>query len=263
MGSVQGTLGVRRFATDAAQVATVKEALIFFATAARVAERAVFDGIPIDRRDRATGAGWSAKDVLAPIPAGRDRPARRLQAGVDRNQSPSPARMALRFDDATLDIMNARSHAQRARWTWEHVEADAGASFARLIAALRATDELLLKDSGLLVGSILGSGPLHDLEHLSAVPGVRRKAPSRALVAVGREIAEAGVLAEDDAGRLLYNLACREALEGRIASARRMLRSALRVRPDLRAYAAQDADLVRLHGELGALSSQSRRFAGN
>jgi hypothetical protein len=263
MGSVQGTLGVRRFATDAAQVATVKEALIVFATAARVAERAVFDGIPIDRRDRATGAGWSAKDVLAHISAWRDRQARRLQAGVDRNQSPSPARMALRFDDATLDIMNARSHAQRARWTWEHVEADAGASFARLIAALRATDELLLKDSGLLVGSILGSGPLHDLEHLSAVPGVRRKAPSRALVAVGREIAEAGVLAEDDAGRLLYNLACREALEGRIASARRMLRSALRVRPDLRAYAAQDADLVRLHGELGALSSQSRRFAGN
>jgi hypothetical protein len=27
-----------------------------------------------------------------------------------------------------------------------------------------------------------GSGPLHDLEHLSAVPGSRRMAPSRALV---------------------------------------------------------------------------------
>ncbi len=254
---------MRQFAADAAHVASVKEALILFATAARVAERAVFDGIATDRRNRRPSGGWSPKDVLAHISAWRDRQALRLQAGVDRNRAPSPARMALRFDDATLDTMNARSHAERANWTWEHVEADADASSARLIAALRATDEMLLKDSAILVGSILGSGPLHDLEHLSAVPGVRRKTPSRGLVAVGREIAKAGVLATDDAGLLLYNLACREALEGRIASARRVLRSALRIRPDLRAYAAQDADLVRLHGELGALSSQSRRSAGN
>jgi hypothetical protein len=251
MGTEPRVRAVQAFATAASRVTTASEALVVFVEAARAAERAVFGGIPPRRRDRGIGDTWSAKDVLAHISAWRDRQARRLTAGGG-TRGPSGDRMAIRLNDVTLEAVNAKSHAQRAAWTWEQVEADADASAERLIAALRATDLGLLRDGALLVGSILGSGPLHDLEHLSAVPGSRRMAPSRALVQVGRRIAESGALGENDAARLLYNLACREALDGRLVSARSLLDRALGMRPALSSMAAADQDLVRLRSGLEA-----------
>ncbi len=238
-------------------LADANDGLIVFVQAARAAERLIFDEIPAERRDHRVGASWSAKDVLAHISAWRDRQASRLTTRAGGTRASSAVRMAIRLDDAAIDIVNAKSHAQRAAWAWERVEADADASAGRLIAALRATDASLLRDNGLLVGSILGSGPLHDLEHLSAVPGTRRKAPARALVQVGRRIAGAGVLLDGDAGQLLYNLACREALDGRLASARQLLRAAFRLRPDLAVWAATDTDLARLRAELKAMLAGS------
>lgn len=258
MGTDPQVRAVQALVGAASNVTTAREALIVFVEAAREAERAVFGKIPPRRRDRGIGDSWSAKDVLAHISAWRDRQARRLTAGTSGARAPSPSRMAIRLNDAALEAVNARSHAQRAEWAWEQVEADADVSAERLIAALRATDSGLLGSGELLVGSILGSGPLHDLEHLSAVPGSRRTAPSRALVQVGRRIAESGALGESNAARLLYNLACREALDGRLASARRLLDSALGMRPALSSMAKADHDLLRLRSGLEALTPSAR-----
>jgi hypothetical protein len=231
---------------------TVNDALIAFVEAARTAERAVFGALPPESRDAATGDAWSAKDILAHLAAWRDRQASRLQAAtgdVGAWSTTSATSVALNLDAATLEVMNAQSHAERATWTWERVDGEADASTRRLIVALRATDPVRLATSDVAIGSLLGSGPVHDLEHLGTVPGGQLRGPSRDLVQVGRRIAESGALAEQPAGLLLYNLACRDALDGRVASARRLLRSALRKRPDLAAFAATDADLIVLRGE--------------
>ena len=61
-------------------------------------------------------------------------------------------------------------------------------------------------------------------------------------------------LPDSDRGVGLYNLACAHAVAGRLGRAVPLLRGAFRLRPDLAAFAQEDADLVALRDELASLA---------
>lgn len=214
--------------------------------AAAEAEHEVFSAIvPGEREVPAADGGWSPKDVLAHLAAWRGHQVARMRAIREGREEPA--------DGGETDEINAVIHAERAEWTWARVLADAEASSSGLVAEVEAaSDETLATDR--INGTIMGNGPEHDLAHL---PGAAARAGLEARVGTLADtvagMVDRGGWPDRAAAYARYNLACFQALGGRLDPARRLLRQALAEREDLRAFAPDDADLVALRDELPTL----------
>jgi len=239
--------------------------LVAMLTATRDAEHDLFAMLQPDMRDLPGQIGeWSAKDVLGHLAAWRSIEARRLasrekaEAGTDAVTIPGDGEPsdADPSDDEPIDGANARLHAERDDWSWEEVAAAADESIEALAAAIRATPAQALRSSSRLVAGIGANGANHALGHLAEVASMA--GGDKRFRALGDEIEAIlmhGELPDDGAGTLLYNIACHDAMTGRLDGARRRLRDAFRLRPDLVAWAEQDSDVDALRGELHDLAA--------
>ncbi|MDP9272814.1 MAG: hypothetical protein M3O93_04670 [Chloroflexota bacterium] len=238
--------------------------LVAMLTVTGAAEHDLFAMLQPDMRDLSGQIGeWSAKDVLGHLAAWRSIEARRLTSreaadpGTDAETMPKDGEAGEDPADEPIDDTNARLHAERDAWSWEQVAAAADESIDALAAAIRATPATALRSSSRLVAGIGANGANHALGHLADVAsmagGDRR---FRALAAEIEAILTRGEIPDDGAGTLLYNIACHDAMTGRLDDARRRLRDAFRLRPDLVAWAEEDSDVAALQGELSELAAE-------
>ncbi len=72
-----------------------------------------------------------------------------------------------------------------------------------------------------------------------------------------QRIVESGGLPERDAAAAAYNIACFQALAGRLDDARPLLRRAFQLNPELADWARQDTDLTALRDELDELTAKA------
>ena len=72
-----------------------------------------------------------------------------------------------------------------------------------------------------------------------------------------QRIVEGGGLPERDAAVAAYNVACFQALAGRLDEARALLRRAFQLNPELADWAKEDTDLTALRDELPELSAKA------
>jgi hypothetical protein len=216
--------------------------------AGRSAERDVIGALPPDVRDTPAAAGeWSPKDVQAHLSAWKARQANRLRAAQRGEEIESVG--------GRIDEINAEQYAARVDWPWDEVAAEAERVSDDLAAAVVETNTAVLTSDDRLLGGCFGNGPSHTFEHLGPLAARHGTEPHvLALGAALAEVARDGSLPDRDAGVLLYNLACRHALEGRLDEARSLLPDAFRLRPDLVEYAPTDDDLVALRGGLAELA---------
>ena len=232
--------------TDTSELRTE---LIDSLRACREAERAIFTALdPATRDAPGPGGGWSAKDNLAHLAAWRHRQATKMAA--IRDGLPEPT---LPGDD--IDATNAIFHKERARWSWDQVDADADASLDALVAAVEAAGDQDLTE-GKVLGSIMGDGPEHDLAHLGALAaGVGMSDRVRDLADRTQAMLDHGVWPDRAAAYARYNLACYRALAGDLDEARALLRLALPSQGELLALAPKDDDLIALREELPSLAA--------
>jgi hypothetical protein len=211
-------------------------------------EREVFDAVPPGARDRISVGEWSPKDVVAHLAAWRDRQVTRMER-EGRGEPPDTS------GNQETDVINAQLHDERAGWTWDQALGEATASWTRLSRAVRAANPDRLTGVEGLIGGIMGNGPSHDLEHLPAVARIAgREQRVEDLTERITAVAQRGAFPDNDAGTLIYNLACWASLDGRLETARSLLTRAFRLRPDLIEYAPSDNDLAALHEELEQLA---------
>lgn len=240
---------------EAAGGSPLQDDLIEMLEATRAAEREIFALLEPPVRDAPARIGeWSAKDLLAHLAAWRGVEAERLRTGV-RDLQPDTAEGDARA--ATDDEANARIQARRAGWSWERVAADAEASIDALEAQIRPTSAEDLTRSDQLVAGIGGNGANHAIAHLgeaAALAGDEAQRRFRAFTDRIEAILLQGRLPDRDAGVMLYNVACFDALGGRLDDARRLLRDAFKRRPELVEWAREDDDVAVLRSELDTLA---------
>ncbi len=214
----------------------------------RDAERAIFAALdPVTRDAPGPDGGWSPKDNLAHLAAWRNRQATKMAAL--RTGLPEPA-----LPGDGLDETNAIFHAERARWTWDQVDADADASLDALIAAITAAGDDDLVEQKIL-GSIMGDGPEHDLGHLAPIAAtVGMSDRVRDLADRTQDMLDHGIWPDRAAAYARYNLACFRALAGDLDAARALLRVALPGQEELQALAPNDDDLIALRDEMPSLA---------
>jgi hypothetical protein len=220
----------------------------------RAAERDLFAMLGHDVRDAVGTIGeWSAKDLLGHIAAWRAIEARRLEATARGEAFPAddPA------PNEPIDDANAHLHTRRQGWTWEAVDREADASVEALVGAIGLSSHDVLCECDGTVAGIGANGANHALAHLSDV----------ALLGGGQQRFDTFVheveailarrhLRPRDSGVMLYNIACHHTLSGELDEARRLLRLALRLHPELIASARDDDDLAALRDEIPALAER-------
>ncbi len=231
--------------------------LVEMLTATCAAERDVFGMLEPAVRDAPRLIGeWSAKDVLAHLAAWRAIEAHRLETGWDRQSGEDAAGSSGLAESE--DEANARIQAQRADWPWEQVVSEAEASIDALVASIRGTPAETLRKSERLVAGIGSNGANHAIGHLADVaPLANGDARFRAFADEIEAILLRGRLPDRDAGVMLYNIACFNALAGQLAEARRLLVDAFGRRQDLLEWALQDPDVAALRDELPGLAASA------
>jgi len=245
---------------DAAPPSALHTDLVEMLEATRTAERALFELMDASVRDAPRTIGeWSAKDLLAHLAAWRAVEAERLRTGWHDRQADTAGDTGGGADGEgeSEDEANARIQAERSAWPWDRVAAAAETSIDELEAAIVATSAETLARSENLVAGIGANGANHAIAHLGDAAGVAGPAAApgfRAFEARIEAIIVRGRIPDRDVGVMLYNLACNAALTGRADEARRLLRDALRRRPDLFELAVEDADLVTIRAELPVLA---------
>ena len=153
-----------------------------------------------------------------------------------------------------LDATNAIFHDERARWSWDAVDADADATANELIVEIEAASDAALTEQSVL-GPIMGDGPEHDLGHLGAIAkSVGMTDRVRALADRTQAMLDRGDWPERAASVARYNLACFHALSGDLDAARALLRQVLPGNDELRDLAPKDNDLIALRDEIPTLS---------
>ena len=241
---------------DAAGGSPLHDDLIEMLEATRAAEREIFALLEPSVRDAPGRIGdWSAKDLLAHLAAWRGVEAERLRTGTrelqpDMADGDAPA--------ATDDEANARIQTRRASWSWEQVAAEAEASIDALEAQVRTTSGEDLSRADQLVAGIGANGANHAIAHLgeaAALAGDEAETRFRAFADRIEQILLRGRLPDRDAAVMLYNVACFDALGGRLDAARRLLRDAFKRRPELLDWAREDGDVATLHPELDSLAT--------
>ena len=226
------------------------DSLIEQLRAMRDAEHRLFGALDPAVRDRPIRPGdWSPKDHQAHLTAWKGRQVGRIRAV--RQGAPFPV------DDRETDAINAELQALRADTPWDAIVSEADAVSEELVDEIRAAGDRVILDSGRLIGGIFGNGPFHAATHFAWLVadgvGMEDSAVEGFLDEEARLLA-ATDLPDSDRGVGLYNLACAQAVGGRLERARPFLRDAFRLRPDLAEFANGDPDLVALRDELGALA---------
>ena len=229
----------------------VRGDLVTMLTATRAAERELFARFDPATRDSPPAPGeWSPKDIQAHLSGWKARQVKRYEAARNGQGPDTP-------DGREIDEVNAEMHEARAAWPWDDVLAEADQVSDQLVAQVQAADPPVLLGPDSLLGSTFGNGASHALEHLPQL--ARRVGDESAVDALAAELARlasSGSIPERDAATLVYNLACFQALAGRLDAARDLLPGAFRLRPDLLEWGLEDSDLAALHDELAALAAQ-------
>jgi uncharacterized protein (TIGR03083 family) len=233
--------------TPAAAQTPLHDDLVDMLTTTSSAEQDLFAGLDPADRDAPRRIGeWSAKDVLAHLAAWRAIEAQRLN-GTEPADGPGQI--------ADEDEANALIQSERASWSWDQVLSAANESIDALVNAIRGTNAETLQTSEQLVAGIGANGANHAIAHLGDVARMSgQQERYRAFADKVEEIVLRARLPQRDAGVMLYNIACYHALNGDLEDARRFLRDAFGLRPDLMEYAPTDSDLVSLRDELSELA---------
>jgi tetratricopeptide (TPR) repeat protein len=220
----------------------------------REAERDVFGGLDPDARDRPMREGdWSPKDHQAHLTAWKARQANRY---ADSRRGEEPPEMS----DNEIQSINTEQQAARADWDWHAINQEADEASERLIREISATDPEQLAQSERLIQGTFGNGPFHAFEHFGWIQQAGVGADAGRIAAYLDEtqrIVDSGHLPDRDAAAAAYNIACFQALAGRIDEARPLLRRAFQLNPELADFATQDTDLTALREELGELAGKA------
>jgi hypothetical protein len=218
----------------------------------RVAEQDVFGGLDPEVRDRPLREGdWSPKDHQAHLTAWKARQANRY-AGARRGEE--PPEMA----DDEIQAINAEQQAARADWSWDAINEEADEVTERLIREISATQTDELARSERLIQGTFGNGPNHAMEHFGWLREANIGADESRIAAYmdeTQQIVERGQLSDRDAATAAYNVACFQALAGRLDAARPLLRHAFQLNPELMTFAKEDTDLTALRDELDELAA--------
>jgi hypothetical protein len=184
---------------------------------------------------------WTVKDNVAHLSVWRENAAGILDAARTGTEYDGPA------NDGDVDAQNAEIYEAHRADSAASVRAAAAATYEALIVAIRAcSEEDLLrersKDAGPVWRVVPGNGHAHVAQHLSYW------AADRGDEAASEEAARWGYaldieLFPDNQPVADYNLACFYARSGDADRALPLLQAALRARPDLRAFALEDADI--------------------
>ena len=227
--------------------------LIAMLSASRQAERDLFAALPAELRDRpATIGEWSAKDVLAHLGAWRSVEARRIAAA--RNGEPNPP------EDpelgAPVDESNRLLHEDFAGASWEEVELRADESVDALVGEMWISSSVILCDCQDDIVGIGANSTNHATAHLSDIARLAGKMDRyRAYGLEIERVLAGGHLPPRDSSVLLYNMACHFSLADDVDDARRLLRIAFRLRPDLVETATEDPDLTPLRDAIPSLAA--------
>jgi hypothetical protein len=228
--------------------------LIALLRSMRDAERDVFGGLDPEVRDRPLRDGdWSPKDHQAHLTAWKARQANRY---ADARRGEEPAEMS----DDEIQAINAEQQAARAGWDWEAISNEADEVSERLIGEISATGADALARSEPLIRGTFGNGPFHAMEHFGWLQEADVGADTQRITAYldeTQQIVEGGQLPDRDAAAAAYNVACFQALAGRLDAARPLLRRAFQLDPELAEWAKQDSDLTALRGELDELTARA------
>jgi hypothetical protein len=205
-----------------------------------------------DEQRAATGAmdHWSARDVVGHLTEWIARLVSDLElAGQDASRH-----VPSNYDH--IDETNAEIYAQYQSLSWEEIIARLEDSFAGLIAHTQAAsaDELVdthripWRQGRPLWQMITGTAVEHPILHLGyfQIGNGNLAAAARLQEACTTRLLE---LDDIPAWRAIhiYNLACIQALSGRVEKALANLDEALRLSPDLAEWSKQDPDLAGLH----------------
>jgi Protein of unknown function (DUF1706) len=185
--------------------------------------------------------GWTAKDNIAHLSTWREHAVRALDAMRLGHPVDGPA------NESDLDGRNAEIYEAHRGDSAAAVRAAASDSYGALIAAVNAcTDEDLLRerpDNGGPVWRVVpGNGHGHVAQHLSYW-AAEHDDPGGAEDAARWTYALDTELFPDNQAVADYNFACFYARNAHADQALPLLAAALQSRPDLRAFALEDADI--------------------
>jgi hypothetical protein len=206
--------------------------------AARTKEALLLEAV--DDEPPAAAGRWTAKDSVAHLNTWREHAVRALES----------ARLGKPFEgpavDTDVDARNAEIYEAHRGDSAAAVRTAASDSYAALIGAVRACTEAdLLQErpnGGPIWQVVPGNGHSHVAQHLSywaadhGDPAGAEDAARWGYALDSELFPEAQPIAD-------YNLACFYARNGHSEEALPLLRAALRARPDLRAFALDDADI--------------------
>ena len=230
------------------------DTLVALLRSMRGAERDVFGGLDPAVRDRPLRDGdWSPKDHQAHLTAWKARQANRY-AAARRGEEPEE------MSDDAIQTINAEQQAARAGWDWAAISQEADEVTERLIREISDTDLAELAVSERLIQGTFGNGPFHAFEHFGWLEQAEVGADAARIGAYldeTQQIVEGGRMPDRDAAAAAYNIACFQALAGRLDAARPLLRRAFQLNPELAEWAKEDTDLAALGGELGELTAQA------
>jgi Protein of unknown function (DUF1706) len=216
------------------------ERLVQSLEAARIREAemlALCDDSPAPEAGR-----WTVRDNIAHLNTWREHGTRTLDAARLGEPFDGPA------NDTDVDAQNAEIYERHRNDSAADVRAAVDETYAALIAAVRAcSDDDLLRerpnDAGPVWRVVPGNGHGHVAQHLSYL-AAERDDPAGAEDAAKWGYALDTELFPENQPVADYNFACFYARNGHADEALPLLQAALRVRPDLRAFAVEDADVA-------------------
>jgi hypothetical protein len=239
--------------SDPQPVDTLTDALATTIVATRRAERDLFGALDDEALHRPIREGdWSPKDHQAHLTAWKSRQADRFAALREGRE------LAPGLAGAEEDAINEELRAARAAWSWDDVVAEADSTAERLVGEIRNSNAGAIRASGRLIGGTFGNGLLHALTHLRWLreAGVALdRGRIDQFAAEAESLVRADALPEADRAAGLYDIGCYQALTGETDDARRLLREAFRLGPELVDFSRTDPDLVSLADELDALAT--------
>ena len=184
---------------------------------------------------------WTAKDCIAHLNTWREHAVRALGAAQHGTAFDGPA------TDTDVDSRNAAIYDEHRGDSAATVRATAVESYAALIdAVIACSDADLLRErpenAGPVWRVVPGNGHGHVAQHLSYW-AVEHGDPDAAEEAARWSYAINSELFPENQPVADYNFACFYARNGAVDQALPLLSSALRARPDLRAFALEDVDI--------------------
>ena len=228
------------------------DALATTVETARNAERDLFGGLDAAARERPIREGdWNPKDFQAHLTAWKARQADRFAAVREGRELPPM------MDGDEEDAINAALRATRIDWGWSAIEDEADAVTDRLVAEIRRADPDVLRASDRLMSGTFGNGVLHTLTHIrwlveAGVPLDRARVS--AFEADALRVVSASGIPEKARAVGLYDIACYHAMSGSPDTARKLLREAFRMDPELVEYSRTDEELVSIRDDLDDLA---------